>query len=429
MNAKSPSRDNHDATTTMSDPYLPITLDLSNVGAPRYLARKVQEGIKGGYRVFQLRLKSKNASCFPNVCVPLAGILDYYRDEHGCRFINSVSWRKSTYLKHAGILEPHMYDLTALPGSFLDRVWKFTPDTHYDIVREIMESIRRTDHMAEGVLDALELVLNEVTDNTLQHFSEKPEDENATGYVMVQYHKGSHHVAVAVFDTGQGIPASLMRGGHKFESTTESLLLALRKGVTDGNGAGNGLWLMDRVVAATSGSFTLASDGIRYFTKHYTANGEPRSALSIVSKIKDGTTLVDLQLQTDSPIDLVETLDGYSHVDLWVEDRLESDFDNARMRVDKDSRGCASRYEGKAFANKVCNLLSNIPGQCILDFTNIDIVSASFIDELVSDLLVQYGFVGFLNRVRFVNLSAASIVVMDACFRNRYFKLTHEYRL
>lgn len=289
-----------------------------------------------------------------------------------------------------------------------------------------MESIRRADPMAEGVMGALELTLNEVSDNTLRHFSELPEDKNAVGYMMVQYHKGSRHAAVTVFDAGQGIPASLSRGNHVFDSAADGLTLALQEGITDGNGAGNGLWLMDKVVAAAAGSFVLASDGARYSKKHYRANDEPKTAFSAVSKIKDGTTLVDFQLQTDDPIDLSELLDGYSHVDIWLEDRLEDSLDDARMMVKEDSRGCASRYEGKAFANKACNLLSNIPGRCVLDFAGIDIVSASFIDELVSSLIIYCGFVGFLNRVRFTNLSAASIAVMDTCFRNRYFRKHYE---
>lgn len=424
MSTESPFEKSHKVSDMMTDPYLPITLDLGNAGAVRYLARKIRNGIKGGCHVFQLRLDPKDAPCYPNVCVPLAGMLDYYREAHECCFLDSNSWKRSTYLKHAGVLEPYTCDSNALPGSFLDRVWKFTPATHYEVVSGIMESIRRADPMAEGVLSALELTLNEVTDNALRHFSREPEDENAVGYVMVQYHKGNRHAAVAVFDAGQGVPASLMHGGHRFASVAESLTLALQKGVTDGNGAGNGLWLMDEVVAATAGSFSLTSDGVRYSTKHYQANDEPKTTSSTVSKTKEGTTLVDFQLQADKPIDLAVTLGGHDHVDLWVENHLEESTDDVRMIVREDSRGTASRYEGRAFANKVCNLLSGVPGRCILDFTGIDIVSASFIDELVSALLEQYGFVDFLSRIRFANLSAASIAVMDACFRNRYFRPT-----
>ena len=178
------------------------------------------------------------------------------------------------------------------------------------------------------------------------------------------------------------------------------------------------------MASATAGSFSLTSDGVRYSTKHYQANDEPKTTSSTVSKTKEGTTLVDFQLQADKPIDLAVTLGGHDHVDLWVENHLEESTDDVRMIVREDSRGTASRYEGRAFANKVCNLLSGVPGRCILDFTGIDIVSASFIDELVSALLEQYGFVDFLSRIRFANLSAASIAVMDACFRNRYFRPT-----
>lgn len=238
---------------------------------------------------------------------------------------------------------------------------------------------------------------------------------------MAQYHKGSKHVSVAVFDVGQGIPASLTHGGRTFDSPSESLKLALGKGVTDGNGAGNGLWMMDMVVSATAGSFTLTSDGARYHVNHGTADDEPQPKTSKVTKVKEGTTLVDFQLQTDAPIDLAKALDGFDHTALWMEDRLEESLEDARMMVKEDSRGCASRYEGKAFANKVCNLLSNISGKCTLDFDGIEIVSASFIDELFSTLFAQYGFMEFLNRVRFANLSKNSIAVMNACFHNRYF--------
>ena len=135
------------------------------------------------------------------------------------------------------------------------------------MVSGIIDSLRKTTVLAPGLLHGIEYGLNEISDNVLVH-STKMQSEHVEGYVMAQVHRQSNKVAIAVYDDGIGIPDSLRSGGVAFADTKEAIQLALSKGVTDGNGAGNGLWLLDSIVDAASGSLDIQSDGIGYRKVH-----------------------------------------------------------------------------------------------------------------------------------------------------------------
>lgn len=398
--------------------YRTIEVDMGCKGAPQYLAKRIQAALRDDVDSFRLGLKAESRGCFPNICVPVSGIIDYYRKAHNCEFTALESWESSEYLSRSGTLFPLKYDPASMPPSFLDRVWKFDQDTHFEIVSGILDSLRRAERFGEGVLHGVELALNEVTDNTLLHAGSE-DDSLSFGFVMAQYHYREHKIAVAVFDAGQGIPASLRAGGVVFHTAHEALQKSLMQGVTDGNGAGNGLWMMDQIVLASKGSFDLTSDGVRYSVRHMDT-GNPKATSSKVNKIKEGTTLVDFQLKSDTDISLEDVL-GTSPTYLWYEDHIDESTDYLIVDVKRESRGVGSRYEAGAFANTVLNLISGADCRCVLDFSGIPIVSASFADQLVGDLIKAVGFVGFVSRIRFKHLSKSSVAVIDECFRNRFF--------
>lgn len=312
-------------TTRSSDrqTHVNINLDISRKGAHLFLLKRILEGLERGESLFKLRIRSSLGGHYPNICVPIAGILDYCRTELQCGFFESASYKNSHFEK-IGIIEPYIFTSGSTPSTFLDRIWKFTADTHHEVVAGIADSLRRSAAMETGIMLGLELALNEVTDNILRHASETPGAETATGFVMVQHHAKNHQVAAAVFDTGQGIERSLAHGGYSFSSAEEALSFALQKGTTDGNSAGNGLWMMSSIVSASAGSFELTSNGTKYSLRHRSVNDTPEPKLSAVRKIKEGTTLVDFQLRTDNPIQLEKILDNYSPVNLWIEDHLDN---------------------------------------------------------------------------------------------------------
>ena len=166
-----------------------------------------------------------------------------------------------------GLLKPYKDPNGVDSASFLDKVWRFDRNTHFDVVSGIIDSLRKTTVLAPGLLHGIEYGLNEISDNVLVH-STKMQSEHVEGYVMAQVHRQSNKVAIAVHDDGIGIPNSLRSGGVAFADTKEAIQLALSKGVTDGNGAGNGLWLLDSIVDAASGLsiFSLTALDIERFT-------------------------------------------------------------------------------------------------------------------------------------------------------------------
>ncbi len=238
--------------TKEREPHVNISLDLHRKGAPQFLAAKISTGIAEGITSFKLRVRPGRGVCYPNICVPIAGIIDYFTTEHGCSFFPAASWRNVPVLNQSGTLRPYVHDPLASPVTHLNKVWKFSSDDHHDVVHGIIGSMRRAGEMPQGVLQGLELALYEVTDNILLHSQTEANSPSATGYVMAQYHKSEQRIAVAVFDLGQGIPSSLAKGGIRASSPSEALGVAIQRGVGDGAGAGNGLWMMERIVSPSS---------------------------------------------------------------------------------------------------------------------------------------------------------------------------------
>lgn len=300
-------------------------------------------------------------------------------------------------------------------GEFLNRIWKFNEENHYGLVSGIMSSIRRSIQFEQGVLNGIELCLNEVTDNILLHASRQ--DKNLEpGYVMAQVHKGTNRIAIAVYDNGVGIPSSLQSAGYSFNDPEEAIRLALQRGVTDKRGAGNGLWILDEIVRAGRGSLEIASDGVLYSFRHPNEADEGKTSFSLRNKLPiGGTTLVDFQLKASEPIDLESIIDGYSFTDLWSEDHedLENERD-LRLRVKEESPGLGSRYDAERFRILVENCLVGTEGKIILDFEGIDTVSLSFADELIRKFIGKYGLISFLQRIRLENISRGCAAAINA---------------
>lgn len=225
----------------------------------------------------------------------------------------------------------------------------------------------------------------------------------------------------------RGIPSSLAKGGIRASSPSEALSAAIQRGVGDGAGAGNGLWMMKQIVSCSSGSFELTSDGARYAVRHHQNSEAAVPAISAVTPFKSGTTLVDFQLHTSRPLDIQTALNA-DPVNLWVDNHLidlqiPSNQSNEALLISvaQESRGCASRYEAKAFANIAGNLMESAPGICILNFNGISMVSASFADELLVRLIDRFGIITVIQRLNFQGLTPTNAAMFDHCFQGRLF--------
>lgn len=402
-----------------------INLDFGNRGATKYLVNRVLDFREQGHRVFKIRPKApKNhtypdlGKLYPNACTPIAGAIDYLRSEHGCTFIPSRLYETHPALKSSGIIKP--FELGAQePPRAIGCVWKFDPETHRGVIDAIIADFRRIDNMDGDTILGLELALNEVTDNIIQHSLASADDGTPTGYVMAQHHRSNNRIAVAVFDFGQGIPSSLGRTRRGL-TIHEAIKASLERGVTGGNGAGNGLWMMSQIVSASLGQFSIATGKAKYCLSHHERDSGQYDFFSAYSPIKEGTTLIDFQFGADQRIDLVSALDGHDPTDLWYESHLDDETEGVRFSVGSESKGTRSRQSSHAFANLVINTISGKAERCILDFEDSPNMSASFADELILTLVERIGFIQFVKTIDFVNLSAFNRAMINSCMKNRF---------
>lgn len=381
--------------------------------AASHLIRSIEKGASEGCERFKVRFSNGGLGLYPNSCLPIAGAIEHYR-ETGIEFVPSSTAAEGTYAHALGIMQPYDDPSGIDSGAFLDKVWRFDKDTHAEIVGGVVASLRRATDLGPGVLGCLEQCLNEVSDNVLVHAAADGGAFTSTGLIMAQVHRRSKRVAIAVYDRGMGIPASLSRGGVRFGSKEEALRLALRRGVTDGNGQGNGLWMLKRIVTWSSGSLEVDSDGVRYLLTCDKANPASTSSAFMKSKpLAKGTTLVDFQLDGGEAIDWVQAtgLDTRP-VDLWTESREEGDGETIRLAVAEEASGFATRYDGQMMRFLASNTARGASGTVVLDFAGIERVSFSFADEFVRKLAEDWGPASFAERFSLSNLSreCASVV-------------------
>lgn len=390
-------------------PYKMINLNIARKGSRQHIIKIVEDGLESGFHVFKVRLSEPNPPAFPSSCVPIAGIIDYYKQERNCKFLTSNSVR-NTYLYRTCFMAPKTYSTASGSTDFLDRVWRFSPSDEYEIVSGIVHSIRCKIQMEPGVIESIELCLHEVMDNVLNHSIINDEKEVPLGYVMAQCHQESSTVAFAVYDNGRGILRSFDGSDYNPETAEEAIQLALKKNVTNGRGAGRGMWMLSSIVAASKGLLEVSSDKAKYRLQH-----EAEDAIPVFSKIGSeihGTTSVDFRLRTNSTIDIAKALDGHTPTDLWLEEH-EQDDETIVFNVERESRGTGTRYAAKAFRTIALNASRQKAQRVVLDFSDTSIVSSSYADELIGKMIDELGFVQFIDRFSLRNVSRTNALIID----------------
>lgn len=389
-----------------------------NKGAASYVAREVTASIEQGQRVFKIRVPEGQANFYPNHCVPIAGVIDHFKESESCDFLPSKSLDRKYYAGRLGLLNPYTTENIHANTSFLDKIWQFNEEDQYQVVEGIIGSLRGAEHFEAGVLNAVELCLNEIMDNVLTHASSSKE-KPVKGFVMAQVHHRSRAIAIAVFDNGIGIPASLGEISPAETTPKELIRLALSRGITDGKGAGNGLWMLDRTIQQNQGIFEIASGGFLYSLKHKEKDSQPTpvTTFSKVYSYTGGTTLVDFQLDGSQPLDLEKIMGPSGFTDFWKEAHENEDRENElRLYVKEEAQGLGSRHDAKSFRILVENALESVAGKVVLDFKEIEIISLSFADEAIRKLAVDLGTDEFNNRIELTNLNAVCEQVIGSVF-------------
>lgn len=315
-------------------------------------------------------------------------------------------------------LDPYRFDRSTFKGhSRIPATQYSNPDEQQSAVNRIVNvMLGAIPELERSDLAAFEWAVNEITDNVLVH-SNSP----IGGLVQVStFVKGSKRVQFVVADAGVGIPKSLRSGRPEILSDTEALDRAIREGVTRDPhvGQGNGLFGSYEICSKSGGDFLIDSGHARL--KFNKQNG-----LSIDNQtIPYSGTLVVATIDFSDPSLLANALKfkGKVHTPVdFVEINYEQNATGDILFVLKDESGSfGSRVSGKPIRNKISNLLK-MSGQGVVevDFTGVPLLSSSFADEAFGKLFLMIGPVGFMQRIRLVNMMDTTEAIVNKAIAQR----------
>lgn len=358
--------------------------------------RSVYQGNQRGYQDFVLDFAAVEGA-FPNVCAPVAGIIEYHRSQNGYSFeFRNVP----VFLQRTHTLNPLVVGLNSSQHqTLLNTVWKFaTADEIHTLVVGFLEEVSRAAVCQDGVIQGLEWCVNEIMDNVIQHA------DTTHGYVMGQIHQASKHIAFCIYDYGQGLLNSLRDTQHAPRNAVDAITVAVKEGVTRDKqvGQGNGMWGLYNIVRSNSGILNITS-GPGFLGMH--GDDIKTSPKVPFLNLTHNCTTVDFQIDYDKGISISKALGGYEPTNLRLEN-LEDDQNNVVYRLAEKSSGTGTRQSGAAIRNEVINITRQTDSVVLLDFTGVSVVSSSFADEFIGKLAVEFGFIGFTQRFRLVGMNA-----------------------
>ena len=273
----------------------------------------------------------------------------------------------------------------------------YTPIIHFadhhvlnHAVSAAIDILSMTTEYPSGVLNAVEWTLNEIADNVLVH-------STSSGWLQVISRPKQHAIDMVISDTGVGIPGSMRQGYPQVQFDSELIELAVQRGTTrDASiGQGNGLAGSLRLSEALEGYGNIISGSAAF---RQTPDGNT-NVQAIVSY--PGTT-VNFSLQTQHSIDLSEALWGYSPAKTFEFSHLAQTGILFLLSAEYSAFG--NRASGADLALKLRNIMNDNPNETvIIDFSGVDLTSASFLDEFLAKVIRREGIVTFFNRVQLIN--------------------------
>ena len=389
-----------------------VYVEWGNAEAYKKVIRKIENNIKNSNFNINIMAPS-DMKTYPNVCVPLAATFDWYREKG---VVYNFKFPGKNYVKHTLFYKPLIVEehLNSAEVKFaLDKVWKYSSPEGVDaLVTGIVNAIREADVLEAGNLTSVEWCLNEVMDNVLQH------SQAESGYVMGQLHKGQKRLSICVLDMGVGIYNTLKCTKHAPRTPIDAITLALQERVTRDEriGQGNGMWGLSSIIRESNGSVKILSNGAVYnFSKGEITTKDEQGL--IIGKHKN-VTMIDFQIDYSKKLDVAKALNGHELCDFWLENH-ELEDGEVLFKVKEDSAGTGTRTAAMKFKNIVLNTLKEKNQKIILDFEGVNVVSSSYADELIGKLVMERGFIYFMNHFQLSNLSSNNVGVINRSVEQR----------
>lgn len=357
-----------------------------------------------------LRFEDKVGQFFPQVLVPIAGIIEKLRSDN-----ISVSVESNPKINDFNLDCIGYFDAIS-PVDSIGKIWKFNKDNSYALVDRISQDLEKKEQFPKGVITLAEWSLNEVIDNVLNH------SEASEGFLMVQLHPSTKHIAYCVYDNGIGIQQSFINGGLKNPyNQIEAIKLAVSEGITSNTdkGQGNGLFGLHSLVEHGDGRLSIVSGNgnYKYEGRKMTLSDDLPSYRNMNSH-----TTVDFTVNYSSKIALEDVLtfkgNPYKPISLRFEN-LEDNMGHIVIKMNDLASGVGTREAAKEQFNTIMNILTEEVKVITLDFKDVTIISSSYADELIAKLMLKLGLFQFNNIIRLHNMNEDVQLVLQRSVMQR----------
>lgn len=213
---------------------------------------------KAGYSDIQIVWTGTDVAIYPNACVPIASMIDFFISECGFTFeyIGFDEYKgflNSCHFRHPMVLSEE--EIYALPNPFNALIRYENFHQVYAFTQKCISYITEQETCEKGALDGLQWCINEVMDNVNVH------SERGYCFVMAQFHKQHKSVVFCIADSGIGILNSLRKSKHSPSTNIDAISLAIQEGIGDGKGQGNGLFGLYQIIKSNGGRLTITSHG------------------------------------------------------------------------------------------------------------------------------------------------------------------------
>jgi hypothetical protein len=284
------------------------------------------------------------------------------------------------------------------------------------LIRDFTDVTQATDAICELVihqfenahefLPALEWAVNEVIDNVYNHAC-----ISTPAAICGQFYPKNKRLEIAIVDSGRGIKASL---AESFDLSDDQAAIekAMKRGVTRNKdeGQGNGLAGTREIVLKNGGSLRVWSGSAQY----HISKGEEQGFHKIPHM--QGTGVL-IKLNTEHAVDLSDTFIGetsWSYINVLCEEVEEA----GSLRVSEEAINTFTREAGRRLRLKIESLLPEMEEPLVLDFQGVDMVTSSFIDELIGKIYQRYGSEHSM-RIKITNLSPILLSIADMSITER----------
>jgi hypothetical protein len=266
-----------------------------------------------------------------------------------------------------------------------------------------MEVVVRGGKVRREALKGLDWAMNEIADNVLVHANAP-----AGGLVAVTRQAKRRRVQFVVADAGDGIPATMRTGHPRLRNELQAVRQAIKQGVTRDKrvGAGNGLAGALRIATAAGGKFSVHSGRASISADH--REPEPAGYVRPVADTVHGT-VVFFEIGIDRKFDLERVLlqDGIAIIDWdFFDAAYQVDEGDVRLLIKDEVASTGTRAAGAPVRHKARNLAdATEAGRVVLDFTGIESMTSSFVDEIIGKLVLALGPEEFTKRIAIEGLS------------------------